>query len=146
MSYRDALPTASAGCLNPWTLQSTLVDCSATLSAQVPGDENGNVTQKAFSACTAEDLRKAIQRKRKPASSKPLPPGAEELADLYQEALKSRFPAGVLIKVEVRNQKGEAVLDFKGIPMSQVNKLIEALMELPAMPQVRLVETVSPQA
>jgi len=38
----------------------------------------------------------------------------------------------VLVKVQVRNQKGKGVLDFKGIPVEQVAKLGEALTaELP---------------
>jgi hypothetical protein len=92
-------------------------------------------------------MRRALQRKRKPASSKPLPPEAVVLADRYREAVTGSFPKGALIKVQVRNQKGKAVLDFKGIPVEQVAKLIEALMaQLPPAPQVRLVEKVAPQA
>ena len=40
---------------------------------EVPGD-NGQVAAKPFSQCSVEELRKAIQLKRKPGSSKPLPP------------------------------------------------------------------------
>lgn len=40
-----------------------------------------------------------------------------------------RFPTGkgALVKVALRNQKGKAVLDFKGIPLEQVSQLAEAL-------------------
>jgi hypothetical protein len=113
---------------------------------EVP-NEQGHVTPKAFSQCSVEEMRRALQRKRKPASSKPLPPEAVVLADRYREAVTGSFPKGALIKVQVRNQKGKAVLDFKGIPVEQVAKLIEALMaQLPPAPQVRLVEKVAPQA
>jgi hypothetical protein len=113
---------------------------------EVPGP-NGQVEAKPFSQCSVEELRKAIQRKRKPASSKPLPPEAVVLADQYREAVTGRFPKGALVKVQVRNQKGKAVLDFKGIPVEQVGKLIEALMEeLPPVREVRLMEKVAPQA
>ncbi|HEX8702651.1 MAG TPA: hypothetical protein VF815_27705 [Myxococcaceae bacterium] len=61
--------------------------------------------------------------------------------------MTGRFPKGVLIKVEVRNEKGKAVLDFKGIPVEQVSKLIEALTgELPPVREMRLLEKVAPQA
>jgi hypothetical protein len=113
---------------------------------EVP-NELGQVSSKAFSQCSVEEMRRALQRKRRPASSKPLPPEAVVLAGRYREAVTGSFPKGALVKVQVRNQKGKAVVDFKGIPLEQVAKLIEALMgELPPVPQVRLVEKVAPQA
>jgi hypothetical protein len=114
---------------------------------EVPGP-NGQVTNKAFSQCGVEELRKAIQRKRKPASSKPLPPGALERGEQYHAALKARFPTGSTVEVQVRNLKGKALVDFKGIPLEQVHKLIEALSaELPPVPEApRLLEQVVPQA
>ena len=114
---------------------------------EVPGD-NGQVLSKPFSQCSVEDMRKAIQRRRKPASSKPLPPGAVERGEQDDAALKARFPTGAPIQVQVRNIKGKAVVDFKGIPLEQVSKLIEALTaELPPVPEApRLLEQVVPQA
>ncbi len=97
---------------------------------EVPG-EDGQVQAKPFSACSVEELRKALQRKRKPASSKPLPKEAVELAGQYQEAVVGLFPQGSRVKVTVRNQKGKAVLDFKGIPVEQVARLAEMLTGQP---------------
>jgi hypothetical protein len=93
---------------------------------EVP-DENGAVASKPFSTCTVDEMRKAIQRKRKPSSSKPVPPEARGLAEQYQQAVTNHFPQDVVVKVEVRNQKGKAVLDFKGIPVEDVETLIAAL-------------------
>jgi hypothetical protein len=113
---------------------------------EVP-NELGHVTSKAFSQCTVEEMRRALQRKRRPASSKPVPPETVVLADRYREAVTGRFPKGALVKVQVRNQKGKAVLDFKGIPVEQVGKLLEALTaQLPPVREVRRVEKVAPQA
>jgi len=117
---------------------------------EVPA-ENGQVSTKPFGECSVEDMRKAIRHKRKPSSSKPVPAEYLTLADQYQEAVSNRFPKGVVIKVEVRNQKGESVLDIKGIPVEQVDTLVEALMdELPPAPQllppVPLVHRVEPTA
>jgi len=100
---------------------------------EVP-DEKGNVGMRPFRACSVEQLRRAIQRKRKRSSSKPLPEEALELAEQYSEAVALRFPKGkgAVVKVTVRNQKGQAVLDFKGIPLEQVALLAAALTgELP---------------
>jgi hypothetical protein len=43
-----------------------------TTGSQVPND-SGVVDTKFFGECTVADLRKALQRLRKPTSSKPLP-------------------------------------------------------------------------
>jgi hypothetical protein len=43
-----------------------------TMLIQVPNPE-GVVEEKFFGECTAADMRKAIQRLRRPTSSKPLP-------------------------------------------------------------------------
>jgi hypothetical protein len=116
---------------------------------EVP-QEDGQVQSKSFAACSVEEMRKALQRKRKPSSSKPLPPEAVERADQYREAVKGRFPKGVLVQVAVRNQKGKAVLDFKGIPVEQVATLIQALTEPlpegPERPQAQPVAQVMPRA
>jgi len=113
---------------------------------EVP-NEHGHVAAKPFSQCSVEEMRKAIQRRRKPASTQPVPPEAVVLADQYREAVTGRFPKGGLIKVEVRNQKGKAVLDFKGIPVEQVAKLAEALTgELPLVSKPALLEKVVPLA
>jgi hypothetical protein len=107
---------------------------------EVP-DDKGQVTSKPFGECSVEQMRRALQRLRKPASSRPLPPEAEALAEQYSEAVTSRFPKGARVKVLMRNQKGKAVLDFKGIPLEQVGQLVEALSgQLPPVREVRLVE------
>jgi hypothetical protein len=72
---------------------------------------------------------------------KPLPPEVEMLAGQYREAVTGRFPKGVHVKVLVRNEKGKAVLDFKGIPVEQVSQLAAALTgELPPVREVPWVE------
>jgi hypothetical protein len=110
-------------------------------SIEVP-DEKGVVTTQLFGACSVEQMRKAIQRKRKPSSSKPVPPEHLALADQYQEAMTSRFPKGVSVKVQVRNQKGQAVLDFKGVPVTDVGTLVAVLTAgLPPVSEVQRVET-----
>jgi hypothetical protein len=111
---------------------------------EVP-DDKGQVTTKPFGECSVEQMRRALQRKRKPASSKPLPPEAEMKADQYREAVTSRLPRGTRVKVLLRNEKGKAVLDFKGIPLEQVEKLSEALMvQRPPVPEVQLIENAPP--
>jgi hypothetical protein len=102
-------------------------------------DDKGQVMSMPFGDCSVDQMRRALQRKRKPASSKPLPAEAEALAEQYSTAVTGRFPKGARVKVLVRNQKGKAVLDFKGIPVEQVNQLVEALSgQLPPVREVPL--------
>ncbi|HVG60899.1 MAG TPA: hypothetical protein VNA24_20240 [Hyalangium sp.] len=117
---------------------------------EVPAD-NGQASTKLFGDCSVEDMRKALRHKRKPSSSKPVPAQYVVLADRYEQAMSNRFPKGVVIKVEARNQKGDSVYDIKGIPVEQMGTLLEALMdELPPTPQllplVPLVPQVEPAA
>ncbi|HLL06682.1 MAG TPA: hypothetical protein VK539_39280 [Myxococcaceae bacterium] len=113
---------------------------------EVPGDK-GQVLSKPFSQCSVEEMRKALQLKRKPGSSKPMPPGAIERGEQYHLAVKAVFPKVTTVEVQVRNIKGKAVVDFKGIPLEQVNRLTEVLTgELPPLPKVPLLEKLLPQA
>jgi hypothetical protein len=107
---------------------------------EVP-DDKGQVMSKPFGQCTVEQLRRALLHRRKPGSTKPLPPEAEQLAGQYREAVTGHFAKGARVKVLVRNEKGKAVLDFKGIPLEQVSQLVAALSgELPPVRTVQLVE------
>ena len=91
-------------------------------------DKKGTVVPKPFSACSVEEMRRAIHRKRKPAFSKPVP--AEDVAQAarYQKAVNSHMPTGVNVKLKVHNEKGKSMLDITSLPMEDVEKLIEALM------------------
>jgi hypothetical protein len=94
-----------------------------------------------------DEMRRALQNKRKPGSSKPMPPGAVERGEQYHLAVKAVFPKVTTVEVQVRNIKGKAVVDFKGIPLEQVNRLTEVLTgELPPVPRVPLLEKLLPQA
>jgi hypothetical protein len=89
---------------------------------EVP-DDTGQVRSMRFGECSVDQMRRALKRKRKPASSKPLPADVLALADQYRAAVTSRFHQGGRIQVQVRNQKGKVVFDFKGIPVEQVSQL-----------------------
>ena len=92
--------------------------CGLELNYEEPGatpievpDEKGHVTVQPFSQCSVDQMRRALQRKRRPTSSKPLPPEVEARAEQYSEAVALRFPKGkgTRVKVLVRNEKGRAI-------------------------------------
>lgn len=95
---------------------------------EVPG-KDGQVTAKLFSACSVVDMRKALQLKRKPASSKPVPAEDVAQAEQYRKALEGQFPTGSDVKVAVRNEKGNTVYDFKSVPKGHVGTMILSLMD-----------------
>jgi hypothetical protein len=97
---------------------------------EVP-DARWVVTTKAFSECTVDELRRAIQRKRKPSSSKPLPEEDLVIAEQVEQEVLRRFAKGTKVRVGVRNELGTAVLDFTGVPLAERQKLAEALLALP---------------
>jgi len=49
------------------------------------------------------------------------------LAERYSQALARRFPKGTQVKVTVRIENGQPVLDIEGVPEDQVHLLAEVL-------------------
>ena len=104
-----------------------------TMLIEVPGDNN-TVVSKPFSDCSVQELRKALQRKRRPTSSTPLPASDVALVDQYRKAVTSHFPAHSPVRVSVRNLNGKAIISFD-VPLEQVDTLTEALIN--GLPSVR---------
>jgi hypothetical protein len=98
----------------------------STMFVEVP-DDNGVVDEKFFGECTVADLRKAIQRLRKPASSTPLPADTVARVEQCRTAWTGYFPQQAGVRVEVRNRKGKAVMSLKDIPLEQMEQLTALL-------------------
>jgi hypothetical protein len=92
-------------------------------------DEKGEVKPKLFSSCTVEELRSAVQHARNEVSNQPIPADQRELVDQFREAVVGRFPQGSPVRVQLRVHKGEPVVHFQYIPVTQVAKLTEALLD-----------------
>ncbi len=85
---------------------------------EVP-DDKGQVTSKPFGQCSVEQMRRALQRKRKPASTKPLPPEAEALAEQYSEAVTSRFPKGCASRCRCATRRARRCWTSRASPWSR---------------------------
>ncbi len=116
LTYKDAAKIE----LNHDELGGTLI--------MVP-DKNGEVKPKPFADCSVEDMRQALQHLRQGDSSTPIPDKERALVDQYREAVIGRFPQGTPVRVQLRSHKGQTVVDFKSIPVLQVEKLTEALLD-----------------
>lgn len=95
---------------------------------QVP-DEDGALKPKAFADCSVDELRKALLHLRSSDTNKPIDAEERALVDLYRDAVIARFPEGTPIRVQLRNPSGRTLIDFKGIPLAEVDKLTEALLD-----------------
>jgi hypothetical protein len=93
---------------------------------QVP-DATGELEDKLFAECTVVELRKAIQRLRRPTSSAPLPPDIDTRAQQCSAAWTAWFPKNAGVRVEVRNHKGKAVLNLKDVPLEQMEQIAALL-------------------
>jgi hypothetical protein len=93
----------------------------------VPAEE-GQVKPKLFTDCGVEDLRKALANLRT-SNNEPMPAEEVALVDRYREAITGRFSKDTPVRVQLRSHDGKAVVDFKGIPLSQIHTLTEALLE-----------------
>ena len=89
--------------------------------------------EKFFGECTVAELRKAIQRLRRPTSSTPLPAETQVRVEQCRTAVTDYFPRNVGVRLEVSNRKGKAVLSLKDIPLAQMEQLA-ALLGSPLRP------------
>jgi hypothetical protein len=107
-----------------------------TLNSSEPGStfivvpqDNGDLKPKLFADCSTRELRKAMEHLRSPSSYLPISPANRARYDWYREVILRHFPKGV--RVLMRNHEGTTLIDFEGVPLSEVNKLIAVLREQP---------------
>jgi hypothetical protein len=98
----------------------------STMLILVP-DKDGVVEEQFFGECSVAELRKAIQRLRRPTSSAPLPADALTRAEQCRTVWAAYFPQKAGVRVEVRNRKGKAVLCLREIPLEQAEQLTALL-------------------
>jgi hypothetical protein len=107
-------------------------------------NQDGELTPTLFAHCSVENLRNALAHLRTSKEDKPIPSEERARYDQYREGVTGRFPKGSSVRVLMRNQQGKGLITFKDVPISEVDKLVEALLDqLPPVlqvPQVPLVE------
>jgi hypothetical protein len=96
----------------------------------VPDDDTGAVSTKPFSECTVEDLKRATQTRRAP-NAKPLPAEDSNRLKTLRTSLPKHFSerARGRIQVSAQVKRGQTLVSFTDVPMSELTALIEALME-----------------
>jgi hypothetical protein len=93
-------------------------------------DKKGEVKPKLFADCSVEDMRQALKHLRQATPATPFPPEDRALVDAYRAAVTKRLPRGSPVRVQLNRHKGQSVMELRLIPLTQVNQLLEALMDM----------------
>jgi hypothetical protein len=94
---------------------------------QVP-DKKGQVSPKLFENCSLEDMRQALKHLRDSIPGTPFPPEDRAVVDGYRDAIMRTLPQGSPVRVLLDRHNEESVMEIRTIPLTQVDKLIEALL------------------
>lgn len=94
---------------------------------EVPG-EGEAVTQKPFAECGLEELRQAVKHKRKP-SQADIPSTDAARLQFMRESFSRHFAKGARVELKTSVQRGKTLLTIQGVPLEDVERLMEALME-----------------
>jgi hypothetical protein len=97
-----------------------------SLPIDVPGDGD-TVARKPFAECSLEELLRAVKHKRKPKPSMPAPDVAR--VDFMRESFSRHFAQGARVQLKTSVQGGKTLLTIQGVPLEDVERLTEALME-----------------
>jgi hypothetical protein len=97
------------------------------LPIDVP-QEGGAVASKPFAECNLEELLRAVKHKRKP--SKPsMPPPDTARVDFIRESFSRHFAQGARVQLKTSVQGGKTLLTIQGVPVEDVERLVEALLD-----------------
>jgi hypothetical protein len=107
-----------------------------TTPIEVP-QEDGRVVRKPFAECTMEELKLAVKSKRKP-SRATMPTTDAARVEFMRESLSRHFAQGARVQFKTNTKGGKTFLTIQGVPLEEVERLMEALLD-GLMPPVRAV-------
>jgi hypothetical protein len=90
--------------------------------------EGGAVVQKLFSECSGEEVQQATKHKRKPAGTT-LPGVDAARVEFMRNSLSRHFAQGARVQLKTSVHGGKTLLTIQGVPLEQVEQLLEALMD-----------------
>ncbi len=104
----------------------------------VPQKNGGLVVRKLFSECSVEELKLAVKNKRQPSRATMPTPDAARIA-LMRESLLRYFAKGTRVQLKTSVQRGNTLVTIQGVPLKDMERLMEALMDGLMPPPVRAV-------
>ena len=90
--------------------------------------ESGSVARKPFAECSLEELREAVKHKRKP-SRATMPATDTARIQFMRESFSRHFAKGARVELKTSVQRGKTLLTIQGVPLEDVERLMEALMD-----------------
>jgi hypothetical protein len=90
--------------------------------------EGDAVVPKPFAECSLEELLKAVKHKRQPLKPS-MPPPDMARVELMRESFSRYFAQGARVELKTSVQGGKTLLTIQGVPLDDVERLTEALME-----------------
>jgi len=97
------------------------------LPIDVPG-EGGAVAPKPFAECSLEELKRAVKHKRKPLK-KTMPAPDAARVDFMRESFSRHFAQGARVQLKTSVQGRKTLLTIQGVPLDDVERLMEALLD-----------------
>lgn len=90
--------------------------------------EGGAVEQKDFSECSLEELRQAVKHQRKPTRAT-MPATDVSRIEFMRQSLSRHFAQGARVQLKTSLQGGKTIVTIQGVPLEQMERLMEALMD-----------------
>jgi hypothetical protein len=126
---------AQYGMANLRTLLSYVQAARLVLGEGDPGpllidvpQEEGPVLQKPFAECSVEELEQATRARRVPVESR-LPAHDEARLQVLKDTVGKHFENVAPVRLKTRVQEGKTLLSVQDVPMSEVTRLTEALLD-----------------
>jgi hypothetical protein len=117
------------------TLRTYAEATSTQVAAGDPGSmlidvpqKDGAVLPKPFAECSAEELRQAVKHKRKPGGAT-LPGVDAARVEFMRNSLSRHFAQGSRVQLKTSILGGKTILTIQGVPLEQMEQLLEALMD-----------------
>jgi translation initiation factor 1 (eIF-1/SUI1) len=111
-------------------------DDPGSMPIDVPQKEGGDPVRKSFSECSLEELRLAVKHKRAP-SQDPQPASDMARIELMRESLSRHFAQGARVQLKTSSDRGKTLVTIQGVPLEDMERLMEALMDGLVSPSVR---------
>ncbi|WP_257453097.1 hypothetical protein [Archangium lipolyticum] len=117
------------------TLRTYLQVAELQFAAGEPGatpidvpEEGGIVKQKPFAECSLEELRQAVKHKRNPTRAT-MPTTDADRVEFMRQCFSRHFAKGTRVQLKTNFQRGKTLLTIQGVPLDDVERLMEALMD-----------------
>lgn len=90
--------------------------------------EGGRLERKSFAECSLEEVRRAVKHKRKP-TGVTAPESDVARVEFLRSSLSRHFAQGARVQLKTSVQGGKTLLTIQGVPLENMERLLDALMD-----------------